>query len=213
VTRSGLPLALASLPANAIRVPPVKQARDFSCGAAATLALLRHWRRTFAQVDEGALYGPLRTSDARGTDPEPIAGYLRELGYAADYRFGDVTVTDLERAVDAREPPLVDLQAWSERDAPWTSIWDAGHYVVLVGYDAEHLFFMDPSTLTPGPYAYLLRDELDERWHDVSGEDDERLHRMAIFVGRGAAGPGPAASPDAAGGVAGSLATHATRLG
>src|SRR5579884_4015519 len=32
------------LPANLLRVPPVKQNTDYSCGNAATLALLRYWR-------------------------------------------------------------------------------------------------------------------------------------------------------------------------
>ena len=45
----------------------------------------------------------------------------------------DVRTEELERAVLAGEPPIVDLQAWSDHDAPWISTWDAGHYVVLVG--------------------------------------------------------------------------------
>jgi predicted double-glycine peptidase len=183
VTPPDRPLALAPLPANVIHIPSVKQARDFSCGAAATLAILRYWREeVFAAVDEAALYGPLRTSEALGTDPEPMAHYLRSLGLRVDYRHGQVTLAELERAVDARQPPVVDLQAWSDHDAPWATVWDAGHYVVMVGYDETHLFFMDPSILTPGAYAYLPRTELAERWHDISGEGDERLERMAIFV-------------------------------
>jgi predicted double-glycine peptidase len=192
------------LPPNLIPVPLVKQATDFSCGAAATLALLRYWRRdAFAGVGEASLYEALGTSEVRGTDPEPIAAYVRRaLHQPVEYRHDDVTVADLERAVDAREPPIVDLQAWSDVDAPWDSVWDAGHYVVLVGYDAGALFFLDPSTLTPGPYAFLTREELEARWHDVAGDRDDRFERMAIFVrGDGATRPrcadeaAPAATP------------------
>ena len=107
---------------------------------------------------------------------------LRSSGLQAEYRHGDVTIADLERAVDAGEPPIVDLQAWRERDAPWRETWDAGHYVMMVGYDAETLFFADPSTMTPHGYAFLPRKELDERWHDLAGDRDEQLQRMAIFA-------------------------------
>lgn len=191
---------ILSLPPAAIRLPVVKQTTDFSCGAAATLSLLRYWRRDrYASIDETALHAALETTEARGTEPEPIARFLREAaGLEAVYRHGDVTLEQLVCAVDARHPPLVDLQAWNETPRPYREVWDAGHYVVMIGYDDEHLFFMDPSVLTPGEYAFLPRAELEERWHDLSGEEDVRLERMAIFV-RGDAEPWtPSASQAAA---------------
>jgi ABC-type bacteriocin/lantibiotic exporter with double-glycine peptidase domain len=179
-----------SLPRNLVVMPRVKQQTNFSCGNAATLSMLRYWRpELFAGVEETALYAPLCTTRAEGTEPEPIAAFL---GAAAQldavYRHGDVTVEELERAVDLRQPPIVDLQAWRDDELPWRDVWDSGHYVIMVGYDADRLFFMDPSRMTPGPYAYLLRSELDERWHDLAGRENVRLERMAIFV-RGASTP------------------------
>ena len=176
------------MPANRIPIPPVKQQTSYSCGPAAALSMLRYWRwETFSRVDEGALHMPLRTTETQGTEPEPIVEYLREIvGLDAEYRHGDVTLAELERAVDAGQPPVVDLQAWRDDARPWQDTWDAGHYVLLVGYDAERLFVMDPSVLTTGAYAFLPRAELDERWHDLAGMDEMRLERMAIFVrGRG----------------------------
>ena len=107
---------------------------------------------------------------------------LLKNGIDASYRFGDVTTEDLERAVDTGSPPIVDLQAWRDGDTPWRDTWDAGHYVIMIGYDAERLFFADPSTMSPEGYVYLPRGELEERWHDLAGEDDARLQRMAIFA-------------------------------
>jgi len=172
------------MPRNLLRVPCVKQRTDFSCGSAATLALLRYWRwDLYEGVDEAALYAPLETTRACGTEPEPIAAFLNTLaGVTAVYRNGDVTIGDLERAIDLRQPPIVDLQACRDHELPWRTTWDAGHYVVMVGYDSERLFFMDPSTMTPGPYAYLSRAELAERWHDLTGEHNVRVEHMAIFV-------------------------------
>jgi predicted double-glycine peptidase len=179
---------MTPLPANLVSVPVVKQATDFSCGAAATLSMLRLWRwDAYARVDERALYAALRTTGTHGTEPEPITEYLcNEARLDACYRHTDVTLAELEAAVDAGEPPIVDLQAWRDRDAPWAETWDAGHYVILVGYDAERLFVMDPSVLTPGGYAFFPRAELSERWHDLTGPNDARVDRMTIFVrGRG----------------------------
>jgi predicted double-glycine peptidase len=189
---------IALLPRNLVHVPSVKQRTDFSCGNAATLALLRYWRwDLYGVVEETALYLPLETTRARGTEPQPITTFLGTVGgLTAEYRHGDVTVEDLERAVDMGQPPIVDLQAWSDHDAPWRDVWDAGHYVVLVGYDEQRLYFMDPSTMTPGPYAYLPRLELDERWHDLSGERDEPVARMTIFV-NGSTTPRAAEEPPA----------------
>ena len=174
---------VAQLPGNLVPVPVVTQRSNFSCGPAAALALLRFWRpEAYDAVEEVALYAPLETTDARGTEPEPIAELLRKSGLEAKYRYGDVTVNDLERAVDAGEPPIVDLQAWTDHPIPYRDTWDAGHYVVMVGYDDERLFFADPSTMTPHGYVFLPRAELDERWHDLAGLSDLPVERMAIFV-------------------------------
>lgn len=175
---------VAHLPANLLPVPSVKQKTTFSCGSAATLALLRYWRwDDYFHVDESDLRVALHTTEASGTEPEPIARFLADhAGMKALYRHGDVTIQDLERAVDAGFPPMVDLQAWRDEELPWKDVWDAGHYVVMVGYDRQRLFFMDPGTLTPGAYAYLDRDELDDRWHDLAGSEERRVERMVIFA-------------------------------
>jgi predicted double-glycine peptidase len=198
--------AIAPLPPNLAAVPVVKQETDFSCGSAATLSLLRFWRpEAYAAVDETHLHEALRTTNDHGTEPEPIEHYLQAAaGLDARYRHGDVTLEQLLAAVDAGEPPIVDLQAWRDHaQVPWKDTWDAGHYVVLVGYDAERLFVMDPSVLTPGGYAFLPRAELDERWHDLAGHENTRVERMVIFV----RGPGPHWKPERP------VAETATRLG
>jgi predicted double-glycine peptidase len=192
------------LPDNLVRVPLVQQSQDFSCGAAATLLLLRYWSVDgYARADESALYEALHTTRTRGTEPGPIADLLCRYGLHAEYRSGDVSVHDLERAVNTKEPPIVDLQAWSDHNATWRETWDAGHYVVMVGYDPQRLYFADPSRATPGGYAFLERTELDDRWHDLTGANDEQVHRMAIFV------RGTTRCP----GATGPVSERATKLG
>jgi predicted double-glycine peptidase len=195
--------AKALLPSNLVRVPFVQQKQDFSCGAAATLLLMRYWCiDTYENATEADLYEPLRTTRANGTEPEPMVELFCRSGLEATYRTGGVRVEDLERAVVAGEPPIVDLQAWSDRTDPWAQTWDAGHYVVMVGFDEDRLYFADPSRATPGGYAFLARGELEDRWHDLSGELDTPLEHMTIFV-RGARRWSPI----------GAVPLHATKLG
>jgi len=183
VTLSEVSSNTVQLPTNLVRVPVIRQSQDFSCGAAATLVLLRYWCvDAYARTEESALYEPLQTTRAQGTEPEPMVELLRQSGLDANYRHGAVGVSELERAVDAGEPPIVDLQAWSDHGAPWRETWDAGHYVVMVGYSSDHLFFADPSRATPAGYAFLPRPELEERWHDLAGLQETQLEHMSIFV-------------------------------
>jgi hypothetical protein len=64
----------------------------------------------------------------------------------------------------------------------WKNAWDDGHFAVVIGYDSDHLYFMDPS-LT-GNYAFIPISEFLDRWHDVDGT--ERLHNFGMIVTKGA---------------------------
>jgi len=207
-TSSTLDAVTYKLPANLVAVPLVRQQQDFSCGDVATLAVLRYWKHAeYKNVLETALYAPLHTSRTDGTDPQPIADYLNGVdGVTAEYKTQDdgVDVRDLEEAIDRGEPAIVDIQAWQDVRRvgdlkPWGDDWDDGHYVVLVGYDRERFYFMDPST--SGHYAFIPREELAERWHDTVGTDDVHTQRMVIFVRStttpwiSSAPPPPRASP------------------
>lgn len=172
---------VATLPAGALPVPLVRQATHYSCGAAALLSILYYWHKY--DGNEASLYHDLATTEADGTEPESIAKVAREkFGLIARYR-REVSVEELAAALARGETVIVDLQAWAEpvpRD--WSSDWDDGHYVVLVALDGRRAYFMDPSTA--GGYAFLRRDELMPRWHDVEGHGGaaHRVQHMAIFI-------------------------------
>lgn len=102
---------------------------------------------------------------------------------------------------------ILDLQAWDVPGHDDSNEWQDGHYVVLVGIDADdagNAYLMDPYvTESEGDKAYAripLRDPksgLDARWHDSFGElppgetvppESQRFHRGAIFVRAGTAG-------------------------
>lgn len=172
------------LPDNTIPVPIVAQKQDYTCGDVATLALLQYWKHdNYANTDESTLYAPLHTTRADGTEPYDIATFLNTLpGMSAQYvtAADNTQIADLEAAVDRGEPPIVDIQAWNSGAPSWTGDWSDGHYAVMIGYDADHLFFMDSST--GGHYGYIARADLAQRWHDVVGPTGVATYRMAIFV-------------------------------
>jgi predicted double-glycine peptidase len=173
-----------ALPANVVPVPIVAQQTDFTGGDVATLALLRYWQNAiYASVPETSLYALLHTTSVNGTEPYDIATYLNGLpGMTATYvtAANGTQLSDLEAAVDRREPPIVDIQAWDSTPGAWSGDWSDGQYAVMVGYDADNLYFMDPSTV--GHYGYIARADLAARWHDVVGADGVPTYRMAIFV-------------------------------
>lgn len=176
-----------SLPRKIIPVPLIRQKTDFSCGDVSVLAILRYWNhQKYKQVPEKALYKPLETTSRSGTEPTAMAEFLnREPGLRAELRMRTPTLQDLERAVDRGEPAIVNIQAWQDvkrfRDLkPWATDWDDGHYVVLVGYDRNAFYFMDPSTT--GHYTYIPRSELLSRWHDVLGPRSLKVQRIVVFV-------------------------------
>jgi hypothetical protein len=40
-------------------------------------------------------------------------------------------------------PVIILIQAWRDEDnlTPWVDDWEDGHYVVVIGYDAQNLYF------------------------------------------------------------------------
>jgi len=176
------------LPSNVINVPLYLQETDFSCGPSSALSVLRYWLwDTYYNVTEKELYGPMNCTREEGTDPEPIARYFREYAHLEAMYMNSTAITlqDLFKAIDDRNPPIVDFQAWPTKhwtNENWTHDWVDGHYNVLIGYDETYLYLMDPST--QGHYAYIPQEEFVYRWHDIEGsvKPYTRVQRMVIFI-------------------------------
>jgi len=177
------PRAPAPLPPSPFAaVPDVRQSTGYTCGAAALQAVLAYWG--FPERED-RLAARLHSTPEAGTHPLDIVRVAREFGLTAELREG-LGLPALEAALASGTTVIVDLQAWRERtDVPWTETWDDGHYMVLVGMDAEKLYFEDPSLL--GRRGFIPRAEFIDRWHDYEGDppldaSDRKYVRMAIFL-------------------------------
>lgn len=167
------PAALSGLPAGAVLVPLCRQATDYTCGAAALQAVLGFFGEDF---NESQLSGPLKSNNKIGTRYEAIEKFLTNKGFEVTV-YKDASIRKLEELLDQKQPVIVLIQAWSEKATiDYSKDWEDGHYVVAIGYDANNIYFMDPSTL--GHYTYIPVQEFEARWHDK--DTSEKLHHFAM---------------------------------
>jgi predicted double-glycine peptidase len=187
------------LPSQFLKLPLVRQAYDYSCGAGALMSVLAYW----GEFDdaETSLYRQINTTPSNGTEPEPMARYARKLGLDAEV-LRNQTIGDLRSALARGETWILDIQAWPlftqnrfnvdqikvgqgqpvRPDWDWSQDWVDGHYVVLVGMDEHYAYFMDPSTV--GSYTFMTLADLELRWHDTEYQNgyNKKVYHLAIRI-------------------------------
>jgi ABC-type bacteriocin/lantibiotic exporter with double-glycine peptidase domain len=162
------------LPGNLIRLPLTRQATSYTCGISALQSVLAYYGDEFREDD---LSRKLKANHREGTAYARIAKFSREHGYHVDIH-KDMSLPDLKALLDSKLPVICLVQAWAERPMDYREAWSEGHYVVAVGYNAENIYFMDPSTL--GNYAYIPAPEFVDRWHDTDGKEKLRHFGMVV---------------------------------
>lgn len=154
------------LPSTLLRLPDVRQQTDYTCGPVALQAVLGYYGEEHFEADLAEL---CQADPQQGTPPERLAAAARQLGFQAEIR-QHMTLTELERSVQRGVPVMVAAQAWrdpEQQQIPWSNLWDSGHWMVVVGLDAEKVYLEDPSIL--GSLGEIPRREFLERWHDIDG--------------------------------------------
>ena len=176
---------LTTLPGGLLAtVPDVRQSTNYSCGAAALQAVLGYYGIDKRERD---LMDMLKTSPDAGTSPDNIVRVANELGLRAEVR-ENLEYGDLEKAYRSGTPVICAIQAWTDAPAgtrSWTSDWEDGHYVIVIGADSEFVYVEDPSLL--GTRGIIPKPEFLDRWHDYTGEapfdpGDRAYVRMGIFI-------------------------------
>ncbi len=174
-------LVSPTAPKNLIPVPIVRQATNYSCGPAALLSVLYYWKASTEA--ESTLYPLLQTDPVSGTHPVAIANYARSLGLKTELKT-QVSLTEIEKAIDRQEPVLVDYQAWGTEieKVDYSSVWESGHYGVVIGYDSKYLYLMDP--VLSSSYGKLERGDFLKRWHDYETRNGKTEYyiQAAIFI-------------------------------
>lgn len=163
-----------------IELPNTAQATSHTCGAAALLAICSYYGR--GPSTEAEVVADMGFGEA-GSDPAHVLRALQRYGlHHREYR--PMTNRQLARCLDRARPVLLMLQAWSDTPplSGFTNVWDSGHWVVAIGYDARGVYFADPSL--EDARGFLSHEALDERWHDIEGTDEHHVHRYGIAIWR-----------------------------
>ena len=165
-------------------VPLVRQSTNYSCGPAALLAVLSYYG--FENHLETELMQMAGTTVKDGTDIDKLTEVANRIGLKASWR-SELTLADLRTSLAKKNPVIVALQAWPDKPStvPFSEQFDDGHYVVVIGLDAENnaenIFFEDPAYL--GGRGHIPLPEFIERWHDLVGDKIKLQHAGIFFEG------------------------------
>ena len=161
-----------------ILVPLVRQAYDYSCGAAALASCLYYWGVWDGREPE--LY-PLLNTDTEGTSGVDIMQVALHFGLDVIYK-KNLSLGDLKPYLDSGYTAILNIQAWGSftSETDFEEVWEDGHYIVLVNLINNDVVFMDPSIA--GRYGLLSRGEFEARWHDWSDDGETKEYHTAILL-------------------------------
>lgn len=159
-------------------VPLVRQAYDYSCGAAALASCLYYWGIWTGREPE--LY-PLLGTNEDGTSGCDIIRVANGFGLSVVYK-NDLSLLELNQYLDLGYTCILNIQAWGDYgpDTDFDDVWEDGHYVVLTNLINDEVELMDPSV--PGQYLRLSRGEFLARWHDWSDDGSAKEYHTAIML-------------------------------
>lgn len=163
---------------NTTYTPLVRQAYDYSCGAAALASCLYYWGVWTGRETE--LYSMLGTT-CEGTTAGGIMMAASGYGLEVKYR-SRLVIDELREYLAQGYTCILNIQAWGDYDSEtdFTQVWDDGHYVVLANITDSDVVMMDPSI--PGRYGILSIESFTARWHDYSDEGDYLEYHTAILL-------------------------------
>lgn len=161
-----------------INVPLVRQAYDYSCGAASLASCLYYWGVWTGREPE--LYSLLGTNE-EGTSSFAIMEAATSFGLEVIYR-NNLKINDLREYLASGYTCILNMQAWGGYNhmTDFEDIWDDGHYVVLVNLINDDVELMDPSIA--GRYGRLSKAKFEARWHDWSDDGLTKEYHTAILL-------------------------------
>lgn len=168
-----------SAPKNLIRVPLTRQGFNYTCGPSALASIMYYYDQTKVYL-EADLAKQLNANEVDGTLVKEIAKFAESEGFVVK-TYHNWNLEALKASVDQGVPVLVLLQAWADLEDPshdYKTDWEDGHFSVVVGYDENNIYFMDPSTF--GNYTFIPTQEFLDRWHDVDGS--EKLYNFGMTI-------------------------------
>lgn len=153
--------------------PNIIQTLYYDCGATALMSVLMHYN----------IYPRLKTlkketeTKKSGTSPEKLVEVSKRYGVKAKL-LENMSIRDLEKKVDMGCPVLISIQIKRSSDIPLSKVWGNGHFVVVIGYNRENIYFADPMFSFT---TFLKKTELEERWHDSDNYNNRKRIRREKY--------------------------------
>jgi hypothetical protein len=146
---------------------PIAQQRDYTCGAAAVVSVLRYMGM---QSNETQASEAMGTNPVVGTRPEDMIRYLRKRELCARAYTG-VPFDALVQRITEGKITLVDWNDWG------------GHWVVVTGWSAKYdaIVLADPAK-PRSHFSVHSRKQFIEHWHCPPFEPGAHLRQLALFV-------------------------------
>ena len=166
-----------------IAVPPVTQVDDYSCGVACLYSIFAFYG--IDKYDYAELEKRLHATEQDGTDFKRIVDVARQEGLLA-HAHKEMEFDELLERLEKRQPVIVSMQAYEDDPKKIPQIYYDeninGHFVVAIGFDADNLYFMDPSL--PRRRAFLPKAEFERRWHDDEGRAGHPnvIHHLGLVI-------------------------------
>ena len=157
-----------------------RQTTEYSCGASALQSVLAYWGK---DVDERELMNLMGTTEEEGTYPEKIANAARALGFDAEIRQG-LTLDEVQKLTAEGDPMIALAQVWrSKKSGALGEDYDAGHYISVLGVDADNVYFQDP--YVRNCKAFVPRGLFEAHWQHVMGgnvKQNPKLVHLGIAI-------------------------------
>ena len=167
---------------NLIDFPELRQTYNYDCGVTSLQQVLCYYG---IEIRESVILEEAKEIDAgicdKGMKLLAVKEYAEKKGLKAEIK-ENLTPAELITYIDNKFPVIVLLQAWRDEQSPknWSDDYLDGHYVVAIGYTKEKIIFEDPSSFNR---TFLSFEELAERWHDSSDDDEtKRIYGVGIII-------------------------------
>lgn len=152
-------------------IPDVLQFSDYDCGDMCVQAILAYYG---TDINEVKLLKKLKTRKSDGTDSEHMVEFFEKQKFKVESRSMDID--DLKSFIKNKIPVIVLAQAWKKSKTRYQKTKAYGHYMIVIGYDDNKLYFEDPAIFGKG---YIPINEFIKRWHAL---DKKEVKRLGIAV-------------------------------
>lgn len=160
--------------------PELRQVFNYDCGALALQCVLTYYGFETREDQLLKLLGTESTNiKEHGTDTTAIVSVAKKFGLKAEIVIFK-SVDEIKSYINKKIPVILLVQAWTDKkNVDWKTDNKDGHYVCAIGYNAENIFFEDPSSFVR---TYLPNQELLDRWHDGSDVGKEIINNLGIVI-------------------------------